>query len=433
LDRINSANFPVSTLGSLKRVAQESRLITTFPLSLFSKFGMTASNNTPAGRDSHVQPSAQPQNIVHDIATQAHRLFGSAIATRQEPAANLTRLMRRVTPHELGFSPEMLLQGPTDDIEFFPVYECELFTMCVFWLKQGSSMPIHNHPGMHVFSRVVYGNLHVKTYQLLPKPSPQAITRDMRGRAAAVLLDSVIQHQGIDSVLQIEPKEIVANLHSFFAVTNGVLVLDIIGPPYDDGERHCSYFREALSDEVKNYVLPDIQRALLKTQKKQETRQRTVSGQRKWEARNGGDFYDAESSPEKSFAQFHITPPMPSELPSDLLSELVLEPVFVHPVPDVMDAPKLWLIEDALINYDCTEREYIGDQVIVRQHDHTAVTKALQVLADRSSRTDISRQFELDKSTGGLANSLAAKLKLLADLSASGVDILGAAASLQHR
>jgi hypothetical protein len=55
----------------------------------------------------------------------------------------------------------------------------------------------------------------------------------------------------------------------------------------------------------------------------------------------------------------------------------------------------------------------------------------LQVLADLSSRTDLSKQLEFDKSTGGLANSLAAKLKLLADMSASGVDILGAAASMQ--
>lgn len=46
-------------------------------------------------------------------------------------------------------------------------------------------------------------------------------------------------------------------MHSFRAVSDGVLVLDVIGPPYA-GDRPCRYYREASEDEITNLALPEI-------------------------------------------------------------------------------------------------------------------------------------------------------------------------------
>ncbi|OIS99637.1 PREDICTED: plant cysteine oxidase 2-like isoform X2 [Nicotiana attenuata] len=169
---------------------------------------------------------------------------------------NVERVKAVLAEADVGLRPNMpyLIRSTVSDgppkIMYLHLHECDKFSIGIFCLPPSPVIPLHNHPGMTVFSKLFFGKMHIKSYDwvdnLLPHQStPNANisnndTRDWTGlRLAKLKKNSEFTAPCKTSILY--PAD-GGNMHSFTART-ACAVLDVLGPPYCDPEgRHCQYY-----------------------------------------------------------------------------------------------------------------------------------------------------------------------------------------------
>ncbi|TYK28379.1 plant cysteine oxidase 3 isoform X2 [Cucumis melo var. makuwa] len=142
-------------------------------------------------------------------------------------------------------------------ITYIDICECENFTICIFCFPTSSVIPLHDHPGMTVFSKVLYGSLHVKAYDWVEPPFIQESKGSpyFSARLAKLAVDKVLTASSATSVLY--PKA-GGNIHCFTAVSP-CAVLDVLSPPYnEDKGRRCTYYHDypysTISSDTKLYL-----------------------------------------------------------------------------------------------------------------------------------------------------------------------------------
>ncbi|CAN8233120.1 unnamed protein product [Cochlearia groenlandica] len=152
----------------------------------------------------------------------------------------LLNVMDEIKPEDVDVSPKMScfrskVMGKSPLVTYLHIYKCNIFSIGIFCLPPNGVIPLHNHPEMTVFSKLLFGTMHIKSYDWVAN-SPQ---QSLDTRLAKVKVNSEFTAPCDTSILY--PND-GGNMHCFTAIT-ACAVLDVIGPPYSDpAGRHCTYY-----------------------------------------------------------------------------------------------------------------------------------------------------------------------------------------------
>lgn len=160
---------------------------------------------------------------------------------RPDHMSNLFETVRQLRIEHLGFHrPPVLRNG----IAYMSIAETQHYSVGVFLLAPGATIPLHDHPNMCVVSNVLFGSVHCRSFDWMDPDADHADGGDCYEVHNASLCANdtraLYPHSG-------------GNIHMFTAGGDyGCAILDVLGPPYDDHEgRPCDYY-EVDMDETGN-------------------------------------------------------------------------------------------------------------------------------------------------------------------------------------
>merc|ERR1719367_600064 len=89
-------------------------------------------------------------------------------------AAAVRSHLDQIHGHDLAVSPRDVAALHAD-IGYQEVYSGPDLTLCIFLLRAGARLPLHDHPGMHVYGRLLFGRMRVQSFDFdAPSQSPRA-------------------------------------------------------------------------------------------------------------------------------------------------------------------------------------------------------------------------------------------------------------------
>ncbi|KAL7137142.1 hypothetical protein ABFS83_10G073000 [Erythranthe nasuta] len=201
------------------------------------------------------RPAVRDQAAAAVVSTTLQKVFDSCRRVFKGAAAvpcaadvqNLCRILDGMIPEDVGLSKDLQFFKPKTEAEGTPrvtsatIYKGHNFELCIFFLPASAVIPLHNHPEMTVFSKLLLGTMHIKSYDWVDPLNSDFLISPSKSRLAKLKANRIFTAPCDTSVLYPTSG---GNIHEFTAITPCAF-LDVIGPPYskDDG-RDCSYYKE---------------------------------------------------------------------------------------------------------------------------------------------------------------------------------------------
>ncbi|GLT87446.1 hypothetical protein SLE2022_055280 [Rubroshorea leprosula] len=192
--------------------------------------------------------------VLQDLFLSCREVFkGPGTVPQPSEVMKLCQILDKMRPEDLGLSSDLQFFQTTDKVQGNPrvtyttIYQCNEFSLCIFFLPATAVIPLHNHPGMTVFSKLLLGQMHIKSYDWVDPANSEESVPASHLRLARLEANSVFKAPCDTSVLYPTTG---GNIHQFRAITP-CAVLDVLGPPYSH-DRDCSYYRDFLYSAFSN-------------------------------------------------------------------------------------------------------------------------------------------------------------------------------------
>ena len=205
------------------------------------------------------------QNLIHSVKelslTAKHSTCMRSFldGTVKNPSCqDLIKKMNSMTPEQMGITCEgdcpYHFQGNLNRVTIDGL-DSEDYRLVLFFIKKGTRMPLHDHPNMSVFFRLVFGNLQYHSYdktdekfkyndfvddEYLEFLSEKKRIKATRSKAMSLKTDDL---------LFVRPSQ--NNMHTFVALENSCF-FDICLPNYTptNASRRITYFNEIENSNI---------------------------------------------------------------------------------------------------------------------------------------------------------------------------------------
>lgn len=146
--------------------------------------------------------------------------------------------MNKITLTDLGLDEAYVLHAK--DSVCMNIVNAPEFDIQIFVIPKGQKLPLHDHPSMAVLSKVISGTLSVQSFS----PAKSVSCRELSTGKADLVLQAI--RTCADSAWLLTPVD--GNVHELEAKETSI-VLDVLMPPYSEGDRPCNFYRSVVKDD----------------------------------------------------------------------------------------------------------------------------------------------------------------------------------------
>ena len=206
----------------------------------------------------------KPLNKLAKVVGQAFAAINSDKKLQEEQRECIIECMDNITKDDIHFD-RMCLASTTcrDDyqsdynasrdgypVTYLKLWDDEVFTMGIFILKHGVKIPLHDHPKMYGFIKIIEGKAKIVSYTQTTADTvvPGSMTIYKTTKSEPISLEPK------DKPCVLYPDN--ENIHEVYAENGPMAFLDVLAPPYSD-DRECHYYIDLSSGQFGVHHLYD--------------------------------------------------------------------------------------------------------------------------------------------------------------------------------
>ena len=146
--------------------------------------------------------------------------------------------MNTITLSDLGLDEAYVLNAKNNVC--MNIVNAPEFDIQIFVIPKGQKLPLHDHPSMAVLSKVISGTLSIQSFS----PAKLVSCGELSTGKADLVLQAI--RTCADSAWLLTPFD--GNVHELEAKETSI-VLDVLMPPYSEGDRPCNFYRSVMKDD----------------------------------------------------------------------------------------------------------------------------------------------------------------------------------------